>query len=170
MEHASQKNRPPSPAAMAAAPRINLKGAQPDIEINVLTRQSSGLLTELINRLLLPANLNCVCYLAMMYLYGSVDNRANPSEICQAIGDTRTNMTRICDELVMKGLMHRVSNSQDRRRIDLSLTPHGMALLEDVVPLVRKHVADVMSEFSADEKALLVRLMARLNNSLEAHL
>lgn len=178
MEHSSHKPRDHSlsagnahgKAAIVAAWQTGLKGSQLDVEINVLTRHGSSLLTELINHLLLPAKLNCVCYLAMMYLRTSTNNRANPSEISRAIGDTRTNMTRICDELVTKGLMHRVSNADDRRRVDLSLTHKGIALLEEVVPLVRDRVASVMSEFSRDEKMLLVQLMARLNRSLEAYL
>jgi len=178
MEYSSQ-NRLSKPRAAGNADRnlalattrdIDLDTALLDVEINVLTRHSSSLLTELINRSLLPFKLSCVCYLAMMYLHSSTDNCANPSEISRAIGDTRTNMTRICDELVMKGLVRRVPNAEDRRRVDLSLTQQGMVLLQDAVPQVRTRVHDVMREFQPEEKALLVRLMARLNKSLNAQL
>jgi len=178
MKQSSQNTQPNSLAlckadgelAISTGQQIDLKAALLDIEINVLMRHNSSLLTELINRMLLPAKLSCVCYLAMMYLHSSKGNLANPSEISQAIGDTRTNMTRICDELVTKGLMQRVPNDLDRRRVDLSLTPQGIDLLRDVVPLVRRRVHAVMSEFRSEEKAQLVRLMARLNKSLEAQL
>lgn len=178
MEHSSQNRQFKALAAsnaerkraLATTQQIDLKTALHDVEINVLTRHSSSLLTELINRSLLPFKLSCVCYLAMMYLHSSTDNRANPSEISREIGDTRTNMTRICDELVMKGLVRRVPNAEDRRRVDLSLTQQGIVLLQDVVPQVRARVHDVMREFQPEEKALLVLLMARLNKALNAQL
>ena len=156
--------------SLSAMPRINLLAHLPDIEINVLTRHSSGLMTELIGRSLQPARLSCVCYLALVYLYGNPGNCANPSEISLAIGDTRTNMTRICDALVQRGLVHRVANSQDRRRVDLSLTAEGIALLHEVMPLVRQRVEQVMSAFSVDEKTHLLNLMARLNAALAMYL
>jgi MarR family transcriptional repressor of emrRAB len=178
MRHSSQNNQANRLAignadgepAIAAHQQIDPKASLLDIEINVLTRHSSSLLTELINHMLQPAKLSCVCYFAMMYLHGSMNNRANPSQISRAIGDTRTNMTRICDELVTKGLVRRVPNAEDRRRVDLSLTQQGIAALQDTVPLVRKRVEEVMSEFLPEEKTLLIRLMTRLNRSIQAHL
>jgi len=76
-------------------------------------------------------------------------------------------MTRICDELVDKGLMRRVTNQEDRRRVDLSLTDEGVALLKTAVPELRKKTHVMMSIFSEAEKATLVDLLTRLNQKLE---
>jgi len=80
-------------------------------------------------------------------------------------------MTRICDELVDRGWMRRVPNAEDRRRVDLSLTDAGMALLKSVAPQMRAH-ADAFYEhtFTKTEKASLQRLLTKFSAALAAEL
>jgi len=138
-----------------------------DVNINILIRQNYLLLVENLNHELAPFGLSHVAYFAMMMLRATADNQANPSELCLMTGETRANMTRICDELVAKGWMDRVTSSEDRRRVDLSLTAEGMALLQKVVPHVRERNQAVLSEFDEAEKSMLVNLLTRLNASFE---
>ena len=141
-----------------------------DIRINILIRHNNGLMMDLLNRNLAPYKLSTVSYFAMMMLYSRPENLANPSELCDASGETRGNMTRICDDLVEKGLMRRVTNMDDRRRVDLSLTDEGMALLHDIVPKLREKAKRIFDDFSEEEKATLLSLLLRLNKALESKL
>ena len=101
-----------------------------DVKIGVLIKQSHELIMDDLNNRLAPYGLSHVAYFAMNTLYSITDNLANPSELCAITGETRANMTRICDDLVEKALMRRVTNLEDRRRVDLSLTDEGIALLK----------------------------------------
>lgn len=141
-----------------------------DIRIKILMRLNNSLAMDLLNRYLAPYQLSNIGYFAMMMLYSTPDNLANPSEICKATGETRGNMTRICDDLVEKGLMRRVTSPDDRRRVNLSLTEKGVSLLRTIVPELRIHVKEVFSSFSETEKASLVKLLLKLNKALEANL
>ena len=141
-----------------------------DIGITVLIRLHYALMLTLMNRALEPFGLIHVSYITLMSLSASPGASANPSELCRWIGETRANMTRICDELVAKGLVRRVPSPEDRRRVDLSLTEQGAALLRQAVPVVREGHARLMSCLDAQEKKTLSHLLTRLNHQLEAHL
>jgi MarR family transcriptional repressor of emrRAB len=140
-----------------------------DVRLMLLVRHCHGLCMDLFGRQLEAHGLSKFGYIAMMLLHSTPNNLANPSELCELAGETRANMTRICDELVAKGLMKRVPNETDRRRIDLSLTPAGIQLLHETVPPLRQRLKEILDGvFSTDEKDTLVRLLGRLNQTLEA--
>ncbi len=139
-----------------------------DVRINILIKHNNSLMLDLLNLRLAPYGLSSVGYFVMMQLHSTHNNLANPSDLCVRNGETRANMTRICDDLTNKGLMKRVTNMEDRRRVDLSLTDEGIALLQTVVPALRKDVDALFSVFSEEEKATLVALLVKLNQKLEA--
>jgi MarR family transcriptional regulator, negative regulator of the multidrug operon emrRAB len=141
-----------------------------DVSVNILIRQNFQLLIELLNSELLPHGLNHVAYFAMMMLHANPEQLANPSELGAAIGETRANMTRICDDLVAKGWMNREPSSLDRRRIDLSLTQAGVDILRTVVPGLHARQQKVLGQFSRAEKDTLTALLIKLNQALEADL
>jgi MarR family transcriptional repressor of emrRAB len=141
-----------------------------DVRLVLMIRHSYNLSMEEFGKRLEAHGLSKSGYMAMMLLQSTPDNLANPSDLCVLAGETRANMTRICDELVAKGLMKRLSNEADRRRIDLSLTPAGIGLLRKTVPQVRQGLKEVLSVFSKEDKDTLIRLLSTLNRALEARL
>lgn len=141
-----------------------------DVRLAILIKHNAGLLSDVLNKVLEPYGISSVGYIAMMMLQGTTDNLANPSDICVATGETRSNMTRIVDELVQKGLIKRITNEEDRRRVDLSLTEAGSELLRTVVPMIRKGNEVVFSVFSPEAKAVFEADMIKLKNALETYL
>ena len=142
-------------------------GGMGDIAIYILMRGCNVMLSERLGRLLEPHGLTSLGYVTMMALYGRAENLANPSELSEATGETRGNMTRICDELVDKGWIKRVPNAEDRRRVDLSLTDSGMALLNTVAPQLRQNADDFYKRtFDKTEKAALQRLLSQFSTAL----
>ena len=75
-----------------------------------------------------PHGINEVGFRTLTMLYAQLETGINPSDLSDASGETRTNMTRICDELVRKGLIRRRASKEDRRRIVLEMTKKGVAL------------------------------------------
>jgi hypothetical protein len=132
---------PDSLEAVARAHKRVASATLGDAHINILIRLNYGMVMDLLNHHLAQFNLSNVGYFAMMMLYSTSDNLANPSELCRMTGETRGNMTRICDELVGKGLM--------------------------AVPVLRKAVASVYRHFSDEEKSTLASLLGKLHRSLE---
>ena len=159
---------------MAAAERAHNRatgGGLGDVAIYIQMRACNVMMTERLGRLLEPHDLSSVGYITMMSLYSRPENLANPSELCDITGETRGNMTRICDELVDKGWMRRVPNPEDRRRVDLSLTESGMALLNKVAPQLRQNADDFYRRtFSKTEKATLQQLLTQFSEALAGDL
>jgi MarR family transcriptional regulator, negative regulator of the multidrug operon emrRAB len=159
---------------MAAAERAHQRatgGGLGDIAIYILVRSCNAMMSERLGNLLAPHDLSGLGYITMMALYSRAENLANPSELSEATGETRGNMTRICDELVDKGWMRRVPNADDRRRVDLSLTDSGMALLNKLAPQLRQNADDFYKRsFTRPEKAALLQLLTKFSEALAGEL
>ena len=165
----SERDR--SVLSMAAAERAHKRaigdGGMGDVAIYIHMRACNVMMQERLGKLLQPHGLSGLGYITMMALYSRPENLANPSELSEATGETRGNMTRICDELVDKGLMRRVPNVEDRRRVDLSLSEAGMQLLNTVAPQLRENAADFYKRnFTKTEKATLQQLLAQFSAAL----
>ena len=163
-----ERNR--SAQHIAAAERAHHRadgGSLGDVALYILMRSCNVMMTERLARLLEPRNLTPLGYMTMMALYSRPENLANPSELSDATGETRGNMTRICDELVDKGWMKRVPNAEDRRRVDISLTDSGTALLAQLVPQLRQGADEFYKRtFTRTEKATLQRLLTQFSEAL----
>ena len=164
-----ERNR--SATSMAAAERAHNRATGGaglgDIAIYILMRSCNVMMSERLAGLLEPHNLTPLGYMTMMALYSRVENLANPSELSDVTGETRGNMTRICDDLVEKGWMKRVPNAEDRRRVDISLTDSGMTLLNKLAPQLRQNADDFYKRtFTKTEKATLQQLLAKFSAAL----
>ena len=109
-----------------------------------------------------PHGINEVGFRTLTMLYAQLETGINPSDLSDASGETRTNMTRICDELVRKGLIRRRASKEDRRRIVLEMTKKGVAFIEKLLPQVWSGVGRVTDALSASEKNTLERLLKKL--------
>jgi len=178
MRHYPAMNHPQrnhSTRSIALAERAHNRasggGGLGDIAIYILMRSCNVMMAERLGSLLAPHDLSALGYITMMALYSRPENLANPSELSEATGETRGNMTRICDELVDKGWMRRVPNVEDRRRVDLSLTDSGMALLNEVAPQLRRNADDFYKRtFAKSEKAALLQLLTQFSEALAGEL
>jgi len=168
-----ERNR--SAHSMAAAERAHVRATGGaglgDIAIYILMRTCNVMMNERLGGLLEPHGLTGLGYITMMALYSRPENLANPSELSEVTGETRGNMTRICDELVDKGWMRRVPNAEDRRRVDLSLSDTGMALLNKLAPQLRQNADAFYSRtFTKTEKSTLQQLLTKFSAALAAEL
>lgn len=119
------------------------------------------------NLVLKQHDLNYVNYTALMMMYGAEDQTTTPSELSNATGEKPTNVTRICDELLHKGLIDRSPSTSDRRRVVLRLTRKGEKLVEQLQPELWRTLERVFGGFSAAElrqlTGLLRAVLARLD-------
>lgn len=82
-----------------------------------------------------------------------------------------SNATRACDRLVEAGLIRREEDANDRRLLQLILTPRGERLIHRVMDHRRKHVVDLLRQVPSRERgqlALTLRsLAAAVGETLE---
>jgi len=71
-----------------------------------------------------------------------------------------SNATRACDRLVAAGLLDRRDNPADRRHVELTLTPAGRALIDDVVARRRSAIAAILDRMTPAHRQALSGALA----------
>jgi MarR family transcriptional repressor of emrRAB len=124
-------------------------------------------LRDLVNRNLAPHGVNDTQWTALTMLYSSPEHFIYPSDLSHIIDSSRTSMTRVADEMVAKGWISRAGCESDRRKIVLTLTAAGAALVESVIPLQWMLYQAVWQDFSPTEKKQMEKLQRKLIVSLD---
>lgn len=89
------------------------------------------------------------------------------SELASAKHISRPAISQAVESLVKKGLLARVQSSQDRRFVDLSLTPAGNALLDAVFKETRGWMKEHMQALTMDELETMLQAMEIMKKMLE---
>ncbi|UXY16033.1 MarR family transcriptional regulator [Chitiniphilus purpureus] len=134
--------------------------------LSQLLRHVQGRLHDRMHEVLREHGLNPVSFSALTMLYSAPDSVLNPSDLAQATSESRANVTRICDELVARGLLLRAHNDEDRRRIDLRLACDGAHLVESLLPVLQARVHSVYDVLQPHEKDQLETLLKRVLGAL----
>ncbi len=119
------------------------------------------------NAMLRPYGINHPEYNLLMMLYGTEGNALHPTELADASGEKSANITRLTNELAEKGLIARRASAEDRRKITLTLTPKGIALIESFLPDVCALLEYQVGELQAKDMAQLERLLKKFLAQLE---
>lgn len=85
-----------------------------------------------------------------------------PAELAEMANVTRATMTGLVDTLERDGLVTRTPDPNDRRMMSVSLTAHGQARLEEILPGHFKRMSALMSTLDESERKTLVRLLSKV--------
>lgn len=83
-------------------------------------------------------------------------------QIAAAVFKDFASITRIIDLLVRKGFLKRSDHPTDRRRFELTLTPEGNDLLEQVRPRILKNRRIALEGVEEEEMAIARKVLARI--------
>lgn len=124
------------------------------------------LLDECFNASLAEFGLTTTTFSALMLVYSDSGNAVSPSALSLVMVSSRTNITRVADELERKGWLERRPHPEDRRRVCLSLTAEGRALVERVLPIQRRYLERLWSGLSRNEQSQFEGLLRKLHARL----
>jgi DNA-binding MarR family transcriptional regulator len=88
------------------------------------------------------------------------------SELAGARNISRPAVSQGVDALVNKGLVSRTQSKEDRRYVELELTPEGNALLDSVFQNTREWMKESLDSFSQEELELAIRGMEVLKKMI----
>ncbi len=71
-------------------------------------------------------------------------------------------LTKVLDRMVDGGLVARLEDADDRRRVYVRLTDKGRQLAAELIPLAREHEARVLAGYAPREAAALKRTLRTL--------
>ncbi|MEV0232374.1 MarR family transcriptional regulator [Nonomuraea sp. NPDC050786] len=96
------------------------------------------------------------------------DGSATPSELAADLLLSPAGMTGRLDTLERSGLVRRVRSTEDRRRVDVELTPKGHDLWMDAMTIRGEVEAELVNALPPADQALLDGLLKRLLVKAEA--
>ena len=117
-----------------------------------------------LSRKISPYKITKAGFSVLMILSRSPFKACKQNEISQLMLVSRANITGLVDSLVRLGLVERASDPHDRRVNRVKILPQGEKLLEDLLPEYYKHIHDICSIFTAQEKKKFNDLLTRLRN------
>lgn len=94
------------------------------------------------------------------------DKTSAPSTLAEKAGVSRATMTGLLDSLERDGLVERIFDAADRRRVSIRLTPSGQAKLDQVMPDYYRRLRQLMAGFSEAERRELHGMLERLHQRL----
>ncbi|MBI2242079.1 MAG: winged helix-turn-helix transcriptional regulator [Magnetospirillum gryphiswaldense] len=97
---------------------------------------------------------------AMAVLAGFQPLSANG--ICSRTNMDKVRVTRAVARMIAAGLVSRQEDETDRRYVSLTLTDKGMAVYDQILPLVQAREAEILSALSAEERAALDVILRKL--------
>ncbi|CFQ41153.1 MULTISPECIES: transcriptional repressor MprA [Yersinia] len=119
------------------------------------------------NKMLKAQGINETLFMALITLDAQESRSIQPSELSAALGSSRTNATRIADELEKKGWIERRESQNDRRCLHLHLTEAGVEFLNQLLPPQHKCLHFLWSTLDADEQQQLETLTRKLLSRLD---
>ena len=114
-----------------------------------------------------PHRLNHSEFLTLMMLYSRPDGSSTPSELCEFAAQGATNMTRIGNALVKRGLVTREASHQDRRRVVIRITSAGKRFVRKMLPPMFPRIDTMLENFSDTDKRHFSRLLRKLAGNID---
>jgi len=94
----------------------------------------------------------------VLRIWGSQESRRLAGEA----GISGGTLTGVLDTLERKGFAERRAVPEDRRRVEVILTPAGNKVVEEVMPAFNREEALVTGDLTDDEMATLARLLRKI--------
>ena len=123
---------------------------------------------DLTNAALKKHDLVDASYMVLAVLYGTDDETSNACTLGMACHEKPANLTRVCNELELRGLITRCTCPGDRRSVMISLTESGRDLVAAALPDVWQKTSQASDGFSADELQQLEQLFTRQLRNLNS--
>jgi DNA-binding MarR family transcriptional regulator len=114
-----------------------------------------------INALLQPIQLTCVQHLVLKLLI-EAGEPLPLGQIAEKLHSVRSNVTQMIDRLTSEGLVERIFDSADRRRVLAQITEEGRRRFEAASQIEAQVEQELQTHFSQQERDQLVTLLSRL--------
>jgi DNA-binding MarR family transcriptional regulator len=89
-------------------------------------------------------------------------------ELAEAQGVTSPTMSRTVNVLVTRGWLTRTPSEQDRREVQIGLTPHGQEVFEEAQHKIQAHIAALLVHLSPGELESMLDGLVILRDAFQA--
>lgn len=122
---------------------------------------TKNILSDRFNELLKPFEISEEQYNVLRILRGQKGVPCNMYVIQERMLAKTSNTTRLVDKLLLKGLVNREICSENRRKMEISITQKGLNILSDLDASVEKHERFFSENLSNEELIQLNQLLEK---------
>ncbi len=116
-------------------------------------------LNEAMANALKPYDVSLQQFNVLRILRGQNDSPANLSTLNERMVTKMSNTTRLVDKLLLKGFVNRAICPTNRRKVEISITPHGKRILKEMDKAVELAEAQSMVSFTHQDLEKLNHLL-----------
>lgn len=132
--------------------------------INILT--TANLINEKVSELLKPFEISVEQFNVLRILRGRKGTPANMGDIQERMIARMSNTTRLVEKLLAKEMVNRNICPINRRKVEITITPKGLALLKEVDPLIEGFEQDLTNAISDENLAQFNLHIEQLKNTI----
>jgi len=162
-----KRNTASAPTTASSPPPFYVAGQyKPDQSVGYLMRKVLSSILSQADTQLAAYDLTYVQWLPLYKLV--MDEASTVASLSRELGIDPGSMTRALDRLEAKGLLQRERSTEDRRVVNLVLTPDGRAVAQKVPGVLAEVLNRHLQGFSHDEWQLMLQFLRRMQANGEA--
>jgi DNA-binding MarR family transcriptional regulator len=109
-----------------------------------------------------PFNISPQQFNILRILRGFYPEPATVKVLTERMVDKMSNASRLVEKLKQKGLVEREASDEDRRRVNVHITPAGLQLIEQATLAMENNVEKLLNRVEAKDVAWLNQLLDQL--------
>lgn len=125
---------------------------------------TSNVIRDSISNTLKPFDISIEQFNVLRILRGQKGKPTNLQDIQIRMVSKMSNTTRLVDKLILKTYVERFVCEQNRRKVEIFITPQGLDLLKEIDPIVDAIEKNITSTLSKEELTSLNILLTKLRN------
>ena len=120
-----------------------------------------------VNQLLKPYDLTEPQYNVLRILRGQHGNAMSLYEIQDRMIQKMSNVSRLIDKLLDKGLVVRKECEVNRRKVDILITQKGLDMLTELEPVIDKTFLSISDNLDKEQATLLAEMLDKMRIECE---
>lgn len=125
---------------------------------------TSIIVKDSISHSLKPFDISTEQFNVLRILRGKKGSPANLQDIQNRMISKMSNTTRLVDKLILKNFVERFVCENNRRKVEIFITPQGLEILKELDPIIDKTEANLTSSLTQEELKTLNDLLTKLRN------
>jgi DNA-binding MarR family transcriptional regulator len=147
-------------------PYYSLDSLGAERSVGFLVKRCGTLMTQIADHKFAAEPINFTQWQLLMHLSGS--GCLSPTELSEHLGHDMGALTRVVDELERNGLARRERSQEDRRAVQITITPEGKRLALAGKRLLVQTLNELLEPYAKAEIDALITILQGLRLRMEA--
>jgi DNA-binding MarR family transcriptional regulator len=125
--------------------------------------KASNKAEDFLTRVLKPYEISLQQFNVLRILRGRKEKLTNLNTIQKRMVHKNSNTSRLIDKLIKKFLVERKTCEENRRKIELIITPRGKSILFELDLVIEKAETEILKPLDLEEQKSLRKLLNKIN-------